>query len=94
MLYRVNISNVNKCELCAGNNVDNLRNCFFFEHKRDYHLRELQNRLISSGGRSVFDLYVDLSSREKLIFLIDILFVTFVVTVAGTCDNLPINKLF
>ena len=74
MLNRINISNDNKCELCAGNNVDNLEhfllNCSFFEHERDYHLRELQNRLISSGGRSVFDLYVDLPSREKLIFLI------------------------
>ena len=66
MLYRINISNDNKCELCAGNNVDNLEHflldCSFFEHERDYHLRELQNRLISSGGRPVFDLYVDLPS--------------------------------
>ena len=47
-------------------------NISYFEADRDYHLNELKKRFISSGGRAVFDLYVDLPPREKLILLIDI----------------------
>ena len=73
-LNRINISSDNVCELCGGNDVETLEhfmlNCSYFEADRDYHLNELKKRLISNGGRAVFDLYVDLPPREKLILLI------------------------
>ena len=39
-------------------------------------------------------LLVDGERMYASVLVVDILFVTFAVTVAGACDKLPINKLF
>ena len=80
------MANNNICEFCIGNNTENLEhfllNCSFFERERENLLRELQNLLTSSGGRSIFDLYVDLPSHEKVMLLI------------GDTGNLTDNEVY
>lgn len=73
-LHRINMLGSSSCKLCDCNLVESLNHflleCTYYNQDRNRILSNLKELLISCGGHTVYDLFVDLPTDEKILLLL------------------------